>query len=351
MHDGSDGMFNKTSRIAVVGAGAIGGITAGFIARAGYDIELVCKYRDLADKIAHHGVHVFGVKGDFRAPMPAVEKIRELSGTKDIILLATKATDMLEAARELLPFLTETSVVVSLQNGICEDALATIVGRERTVGCVVGWGATMLAPGELEMTSTGEFVVGNIDNKSDSRLPFIQEMLSTVVPVEISNNIIGYLYSKLIINSCITSLGAVCGLALGEMLSVKKIRNIFIAIMHEAIAVANAMGIKVEVYARKLDYYKFLNREDFFNNLKRHLTIYLIGFKYRKIKSSSLQSLERGKPTEIDYLNGFIAESGKRHGIPTPINDRIIQIIKEIETGKRKISMDNFNDSALCARS
>jgi len=338
-------MFTRESKIAVIGAGAIGGITAGFIARAGYDIELVCKYPDLAEKIKNKGVHIFGAKGDFTVPIPAVAKIPELSGKKDIILLATKATEMLEAAQDLLPFLKETSVVVSLQNGICEDALAEIVGRERTIGCVVGWGATMHAPGELEMTSTGEFVIGNIDYNDDSRLPFIQELLSTVVPVEISKNITGYLYSKLIINSCINSLGALCGLTLGEMLSVKKIRKIFIGIMHEAIAVSDAMGLKVEVYAGKLDYYKFLKAENILNNVRRHLIIYLIGFKYRKIKSSSLQSLNRGKPTEIDYLNGYIAEKGKRMGIPTPINDRIIQIIKDIEAGKRKISTENFKDS------
>ena len=115
--------------------------------------------------------------------------------------------------------------------------------------------------------------------------------------------------------------------------------------MHEAIAVSDAMGLKVEVYAGKLDYYKFLKDENILNNLRRHLIIYLIGFKYRKIKSSSLQSLNRGKPTEIDYLNGYIAEKGKRMGIPTPINDRIIQIIKDIEAGKRKISTENFKDS------
>jgi 2-dehydropantoate 2-reductase len=139
-------------------------------------------------------------------------------------------------------------------------------------------------------------------------------------------------------------LGAVCGLTLGEMLSIKKIREIFIGIMREAMAVADAMGLTVEIYAGKLDYYKFLKKEGFLKNFKRHLVIYLIGFKYRKIKSSSLQSLERGKPTEIDYLNGYIAEKGRRLGVSTPINDRIIQIIKEIEVGKRKISIENFND-------
>lgn len=332
--------------IAVIGAGAIGGATAALIAKNGYKVEIVCKYSDLAKKIKSEGLHIFGVgaQGDHRVIMDAVPKVSELSGKKDIVFLATKATDMVEAAEELLPFLNEDSVVVSLQNGICEDKLASILGRERVIGCVVGWGGTMHAPGELEMTSTGEFVIGNIDNKPDDRLKDLKSIMDCVIDVEISNNIIGSLYSKLIINSCITSLGAVCGLYLGEMLANKKVRNIFIAIMEEAMKVADAMQLKVEPYGGRLDYYKFLSGGNWLQNFKRHTMIKIIGMKYKRLKSSSLQSLERGKPTEIDYLNGYICDNGRKHNIPTPINDKIVSIIKDIEAGKKEISMENFND-------
>lgn len=338
------GMIGRESRVAVVGAGAIGGITAALMTKEGYDVEVVCKHRELADTIRSTGLHVFGVKGDSTVPMPAVDRISGLSDKKDVIFLATKATDMIEAARDLLPFLGESSVVVSMQNGICEDALARIVGRERIIGCVVGWGGTMHRPAELEMTSTGEFVIGNVDNQPDNRLPPIKNMLEAVLPVEISGNIMGSLYSKLIINSCITSLGAVCGLYLGEMLAVKKIRNIFVEIMKEAIAVADAMGITVEVYAGKIDYYKLLSGLGLFDHLKRHLMIRMVGFKYRRLKSSMLQSLERGKPTEIDYMNGYISDNGKKFAVPTPVNDKIISIIKDIENGRKDISKGNFDD-------
>ncbi|HPB80584.1 MAG TPA: ketopantoate reductase family protein [Spirochaetota bacterium] len=337
-------MGRKSVKITVVGAGAIGGVTAGFLAREGYDVEIVSKYEDLADKIRHKGIHVFGVGGDFSVVMPAFAKVTELSGTRDIVLLATKATDMIEAARELLPYLKESTAVVSMQNGICEEALAGVVGRERIVGCVVGWGGTMHGPGEIEMTSKGEFVIGNIDNKDDPRLELIQEILSTIVPVHTTNNMLGNLYSKLIINSCITSLGAVCGLYLGEMLAERKIRNIFIQIMIEAMDVANAMGLNVEIYGGKLNYYTFTEGTGALKRFKRHLVIRLIGFKYRRLKSSMLQSLERGKKTEIDYMNGYICEQGKRFEVPTPVNDTIVRMIREIENGDRKISRENFND-------
>ncbi len=211
------------------------------------------------------------------------------------------------------------------------------------MGCVVGWGSTMHSPGEIEMTSTGEFVIGNIDNKTDPRLRSIGDMLKTVAPVEISDNIMGSLYAKLIINSCITSLGAICGLYLGEMLSDRKIRNIFVEIMREAMAVADAMELHVEDYGGKINYYKLLRGYGFVDNLKRHMLIRIIGFKYRRLKSSSLQSLERGKPTEIDFLNGYIARNGEEYDVPVPVNNRIISMIKEIEGNRRKISPDNFN--------
>ncbi len=328
----------------VVGAGAIGGITAGSIARAGYNVEIVCKHREIADKIRTEGMQISGVKGDFRVTISAIEGVSDLKERKDIIFLATKATDMLEAARELCPYLTDKSVVVSLQNGICEDAIAEVVGRHRTIGCVVGWGATMHGPAKLEMTSTGEFIIGNIDSKPDIRLLSLEKIMGSVVPVKRSENIMGNLYSKLIINSCINSLGAICGFHLGKMLSSLKYRNIFIEIIREAMAVAKEMYLKVETYGGKLDYYKFLQETGFFDAFRRHLMIRVIGFKYRRIKSSSLQSLERGKPSEIDYLNGYISLHGKKLKVPTPVNDKIIEIVKEIEVGTKKISSDNFDD-------
>ncbi|HPJ40625.1 MAG TPA: 2-dehydropantoate 2-reductase [Spirochaetota bacterium] len=331
-------------KITVVGAGAIGGVTAGFLAREGYNVEIVCKYDDLAEKIREQGIHVFGVRGDFTVTMPAFAQVSQLSGTRDIVLLATKATDMMDAAKDLLPFMKDTTAVVSMQNGICEEAIAEVVGRDRVVGCVVGWGGTMHGPGEVEMTSTGEFVIGNIDNRDDPGLVTIQKILSSIVPVHTTENMLGNLYSKLIINSCITSLGAVCGLFLGEMLSQKKIRNIFIQIMVEAMDVADAMGLNVETYGGKLNYYTFIEGTGLLKRLKRHLIIRIIGFKYRRLKSSMLQSLERGKKTEIDYMNGYICEQGRKSRIPTPVNDIVVRMIKEIEAGNRAISRENFND-------
>ena len=337
-------MPEKDLKIGVIGAGAVGGIIAAFTKKAGYDIEVACKYPELADKIRSGRLHITGKKGNHRISVPAVAKISDLSKPKDILLLTVKATDVLDAAKESLPILSKDYLVVPMENGMTEDSLSGIFTPEKIVGCVMDWGATMHGPGELEMTAKGDFTIGYINHKPDQRLFSLQEILSAVLPTEISENIIGRKYYKLVVNSCINSVGVICGLHLGEMFSIKKIRNIFSKIMREGLAVADARGIKPERLSGKLDYPKFLEGSGAINDLKRKLAIYIMKTRYKRLKSSSLQSLERGKPTEIDYLNGYISDNGRKHNIPTPVNDKIIEIIKDIEAGKRKITPENLND-------
>jgi 2-dehydropantoate 2-reductase len=337
-------MKSKDMSILVVGAGAVGGITAVLLKKDGYDVEIVCKYDDYAKLISSQGIEVNGACGNFTVPMRAYSSLADIEEKKDIILHATKANDMIEAAKSIKNILKENGIVISMQNGICEDDLAEILGKDKVVGCVTGWGATMNSQGSLVMTSTGDFIIGYPEKAPDEYLLSMAEILSSVVPVKVTDNIIGHLYSKLIINSCITSLGAICGMYLGKMLSIKKIRRIFIEIIREAVAVADKMQIKIEVFAGKLDFHKFLNGNSLFADFRRHLFLIILGFKYRKLKSSSLQSLERGKLTEIDYLNGYIVKNGKRSGIPVPVNTVIVDMIHDIELKKRGITYNNFDN-------
>lgn len=338
--------MDQPMRVVVIGAGAIGGITAALMRKGGVDVTLVCKHQDIATLSEGRGLHVTGKKGDFTVPVHAVAAIEELKGQFEVALIATKAYDMPAAARHLLPFLKADSLVLSLQNGICTDALASVVGKERTVGCVIGWGATLLGPGDLEMTSGGEFIIGRITGSQDALKP-VQALLSTVTDTLISDNILAELYSKLIVNSCITSLGAICGLKLGEMLKRRQARKIFLAIITEAMAVANAMKLSVPPFGGKLDYNKLLRGHHVWDRFRRHVVIYLVGLKYKSLKSSSLQSLERGRPTEIDYFNGYIAGKGDELSVPCPVNRRLTVMIKEIEGQKRSIKIENLYDPAF----
>lgn len=337
--------MNKTNpSILVIGAGAIGGITAALLRRAGHDVTIVAKYSEYAEKIRDKGVTVSGYRGSFTVAIPAVASVSELHDKKDIILLATKATDMAVSAREAMRLLAEDGYMVSMQNGICEYELSSITGIDKTIGCVVGWGATMTSPGDLIMTSGGDFILGYPEKEPDTDLEALAQILSDVVPAVTTGNILGHLYSKLIINSCITSPGAVCGLYLGEMLAIPRMRRVFVNVIREAVLVANAMKIKIEVFGGKLDFNKFVEKEGFFADLKRDLMIRVIGFKYRRLKSSSLQSLDRGKPTEITYLNGFIVDNAAKLGIAVPVNSKITEIIHMIEDGKLTVNISNFDD-------
>jgi 2-dehydropantoate 2-reductase len=336
--------MDKASRICVIGPGAIGGVVAALLTQKGYNTQLVAKYPELAQKINSKGIEVEGACGNFIIQVPTVARPDELSGTFDYVLIATRAYGLVDAAREMLPFLHENSRVVSMQNGICGEMLASVVGIHRTIGCVVGFGGTMHEPGRVEMTSGGELVIGNWNREPDQELEQLAPILNHVVLTRITGEIFQELYSKLIINSCITTLGVICGQSLGEMLVERKARNLFVEIVREAMAVADAMDINVPpAAAGKLDYYKFLAPGPL-SGLKRHLTIRVIGMKYRKLKSSSLQSLKRGRKTEVYYYNGYISAKGKELGISTPVNEQLTRLVGEIEEGNRKITPENFKE-------
>jgi 2-dehydropantoate 2-reductase len=337
-------MLKSELKFLVVGAGAIGGITAALLKRSGVDVEIVCKYDDYALLISESGIHVTGVCGEFSVKIPAYASISEVNEKKDFVLLATKATDMIGAAASLESVLKEDGFMISLQNGICEDDLASFVGKNRIIGCVTGWGATMQSRGNLTMTSTGDFIIGYTDRTGDEILSDLAGILSSVVPVRTTDNIMGHLYSKLIINSCITSLGAICGLYLGKMLLIHKIRVIFIELMKEAVEVAEKMNLEIEVFSGKIDFKKFLKGNNFVSEFRRHIFLIVIGYKYRKLKSSSLQSLERGKPTEIDFLNGYITQNGELRGVSMPVNVFLVNMIHQIEKKEREITVANFDD-------
>ncbi|HUX20277.1 MAG TPA: 2-dehydropantoate 2-reductase [Spirochaetia bacterium] len=345
--DGSDN--EAASRveptIAVIGAGSIGGATAAMLARSGHSVEIVCKHDRLAEKIRRQGIDLSGRLGSARVRMPAVAKVGELSGRKDIVFLATKAQDMAAPARELLPFLTDGSLVVSLQNGICIDALSEIIGRNRVVGCIVGWGSTMRDDGSIEVTSSGSYVVGRPDGVVDAPLKQIAALLSDILPTRITTNIYGALYSKLMINACINSIGALSGLPMGAMLAERRVPRIFQAILREAEGVARAARIVVEPYSGQFKLYRIITGAGPFSTALSgffSLLVRLLG--YGDVRPSTLQSIERGRTTEIDWLNGYLVELGRLHGAATPVNERIVEMVKEIEQGRRAIGTANLDD-------
>ena len=331
-------------KIAVVGAGAIGGVTAALMTKAGWDPILVCKHADTLAQVTSPGLVVTRLGETHTVPVRGVLTIAELPRDLDIVFHATKANDCVAVARELLPYLHEASIVVSMQNGISEDALAGVLGRERVAGCVENLAVTLKGPGEIDVTSEGAFILGHIDHKQDERIKLIQPMLDAVQPTRISDNIMGELYAKLMFNACINALTAINGVSLGKLLAVRKIRSVFIALMQETLSVADAVGIRLAPAPGGLNLRKLLTGRRLWDQFKRHLILCIVGIKHGRIRPSTLQSLERGRPTEIDYLNGYICDRAAEHAIPVPVNQAVVTMVKEIEAGKRPMTMANMDD-------
>ena len=332
-------------RIIIIGAGAIGAVTAAYMAMAGVDVTLVCRREAAVTAIRREGLRITGKRVAHTVPLHAVSSIEALSGKYDCCLIATKAYDLFEAAISVLPYLAPEALIVALQNGICTDILTNAVGEDRAAGAVVTWSCTMHADTHMEITGEGGFLLGMMRGGSDARLIPVQKMLSHMAPVELTENYLSDMFSKLIINSGITCGGAMAGETLGKMLLRPDARRFFIEIVREDLRVADAMGIQVPPFGGKLDYYKFIKGNGLWDRARRHFTMLIVGLKYRKLRSSSLTSLLRGGKTEVDTLNGWIAQKGAELGAATPVNSAVVRIIREIEAGSRSITPNNITEA------
>jgi len=334
-------------KIVVIGAGAIGGVTAAYMAMGGIDVTLVCKRQNILDAIRGAGVHIVGKRGEHFIDVKTVLNSSDLGKQQeqekfDYCLIATKAYDLKEAAVNILPYLADDGLIVSMQNGICIDLLTEVVGRARAAQAVVTWSCTMRGDAFFEITGEGGFILGRADGAIDQKLEELKIALDKMAPTKITDSILNEMFSKLIINSGITCGGAITGQRLGQMLKSRQARRFFIALVKEDLALANAMGLKVPPFGGQLDYYQFIKGEGLISNLRRNMILSIIGRKYRNLKSSSLTSLQRGGKTEVDTLNGWISNKARERNVSTPVNDYVVKIINEIENGQRAICSENL---------
>ena len=328
----------------VIGAGAIGSIVAGILTLKGFEVDLACKNAEQSEKLNIDGL-VFKIKNrKYIQLVPSYPNVDSTPGNYSYVVLATKTFDMLAPATEAIQKLSPNGLIISMQDGYCEHALARITGTDRVVGAMIGWGATLSNNGMAKMSSKGEMIIGKLDGADDPRLDNLQFMFNHIVPTSIVRNINEHIYSKLIINSCVNTLGALTGLKVGALITDKMLRNTFIQIIREALCVANHLKIEIPEYAGKLNYSRLVRGSSIYHRIRKHVRIRLFGVKYRHVKSSGLQSLERGEPSEIDCLNGYIVQKAIELGIDTPINKKLVEMVHEIETGKRNISPKNLDE-------
>lgn len=321
-------------RAAIYGAGSLGTILGAFITKNGGQIELINRNRAHIEALQQKGATVTGT-------LNFVQKVTaytpdKMEGIYDIIFLMTKQQHNGEVVTFLKDFLAPDGVVVTLQNGIPELQIGEIVGENRVLGCTVAWGATLKEPGVCELTSSPDsltFSLGSLSGRENPKLQQVKGLLEMMGPVELDANFIGTRWSKLLINSAFSGMSAVLGCTFGQAAKDKASRKVVQALIKECIDVCAAGGIKIEPVQGK-DIVKLL---DYHNPIKKAISNFIIPIAIRKhalLKASMLQDLEKGKLTEVDAINGVVSAFGRKVGCPTPMNDKVVEIVHKIEKGE-----------------
>lgn len=329
-------------KCAIYGAGSLGTVLGAYMTRQGTPVELVNRNRAHVEALRDGGARIRGTV-EMTVPVRALLP-EEMEGPYDVIFLLTKQLHNREVVAFLKPLLAPDGVIVTLQNGIPEPGIAEIVGWEHTMGCVVEWGATLSAPGECVLTSAPgklSFHMGRMEGISDEKFLQVKALLEQMCPVYTEDNLMGARWTKLLINATFSGLGTVVGGVFGNVSEDKSVRPVALLCMKECMDVGFAAGVRFAPVQGKditrLFYYK--------NGLKRAFALALMPFamkEHRDIEPSMLQDLKKGKPCEVEAINGVVCEWGRKYGVPTPVNDRIVEVIRREQDGELKLEKSNI---------
>jgi len=329
-------------RTAIYGAGSLGTVLGAYLTNSGVEVDLVNRNRAHVEALRKNGARITGTV-DKLVPVKAMLP-EEMTGVYDIIFLMTKQLNNRETVTFLRDYLAEDGVIVTMQNGIPEDSVAEIVGESRTVGCVVEWGATLTAPGESMLTSDPaglSFHMGAMPGIPEEKIRQVKDVLEKMCPVEIETNLPGARWSKLLINATFSGLGTVMGGTFGDVTGNARAREIAVRCMKEVIDTGRAAKVKFAPVQGKNITALFYWRTPVKKALAK-LILPVAMKKHAAIEPSMLQDLKKGKPCEVDAINGVVCAWGKKTGVPTPVNDRIVKLIHEIQDGKRTPGADNL---------
>jgi 2-dehydropantoate 2-reductase len=325
-------------RIAVLGCGAVGGVIAACLTRAGRNVTAIVSNSRIENALLTAGYRFSDLN---RAPVTIpvsrlpVKTAREAGRIFDLVIAATPSTALETALRETIPYVAPDGIVITCQNGLPENRAVAVVGN-RVVGCVVGWGAAMSEPGFYQQTSSGKLQIGKATPAC--QLPdSVAEVLGAVSPVEVVRDLSAVRWSKLAINCVTSSFGAIGGEALGTLLKSSSVRRLALEVFAEVAEVARREGVVMQPVAGTLNIAKIaINDRERRARLAptlllKHGLLLMIGFKFRRMRSSMLYALERGRPVEIDYLNGEIVTRGERLGVSTDVNRALAVTVRAIE--------------------
>lgn len=309
--------------VLVVGGGAIGGVTAAKLTGAVRRVVVLDASEDHVRQL-NEGLRLDEL-GDERTVQ--VEAVTEPPDERfDFALVTLKAAHH-EAA---LKPLTGVDTFVSLGNGLVQDRIAALVGGDLIAG-IVEWGATNLGPGHLAQTTRGPFVVGELDGPPRERTRRLAEVLAPAAETRVTDDIRSMIWTKLLVNSVFSGLGAVAGQTYAEVVADPDGKAAALAMWREAYDVGVAQGLTLgTVLGVEASALAEGDEDALSTAMEGHGATY----------ASMLQDLERGVPTEVDVIDGAVVERGREHGVPTPLHERVVELIHAAERRERTPSPD-----------
>lgn len=300
-------------KVAVIGAGGIGSVFGGRLAAAGHEVWLVHRRREVVEALRRDGLHLQSADGDELIKVQATDSPAEI-GRVDLALILTKSTDTRAAAESARPLMGDGSVAVTLQNGLGNlETIADVLGADRVLLGMTYVGAAQAGPGRVRLTAAGQTFVGEADSALSPRVKNLAEVLSAAgMPTEATDRLWQMVWGKLVINAAMNAMCALTGASGAAALASAAACDWMSLVADETAAVAQALGVA-------------LPYGDAAARVKRHCQD--IGGS----KPSMLQDMERGRPTEIEAINGAIVREGVRLGVPTPYNRALLLLVKARE--------------------
>lgn len=301
-----------------MGAGAIGSFFGGYLAKGGNDATIIARESHVK-AIKRYGLTVEGASGKHIVKVKAVTTPAHLKETFDLILLTVKAYDTRQAVTEIQTLMENNSVLLCLQNGLSMEEIASeIVGKDRVLRGVTINGALLKEPGLVMHTGKGETIIGELDGKITARTQKIAEAFSKAdLPTRVTKNIEGTVWTKILINAGINPFGALTGMTNGELIIIPELKELMTEAVIEGTNVAKKIDVELEGEPVSL---MIKTAEMTAQN-----------------KNSMLQDVEKGKRTEIDFINGAISNLGKRKGVKTPLNNLLTHLVKGLEANRLKV--------------
>jgi 2-dehydropantoate 2-reductase len=297
-------------KIAVLGSGAMGCLYGGSLAEAGFDVTLIDVWKEHVETINSKGLHIEGLTGDrVVRDISAVTDFSSL-GTVDLLILFVKATMTEEAMKKAKSLVGDKTVVMTLQNGLGNiEKIGAVVGKDKVIAGTTGHGSTMLGPGHIRHAGSGDTTLGELDGSKTKRLEEIADAFRKAgFSVNLSSNVVGLIWDKLLVNIGINPLTALTGLRNGQLLDFAETEELLEFLVNEAREVAKRKGIQLS--CDPVEHIKDVCRRT------------------RENMSSMLQDVMKKRKTEIDVINGAIVEEGEKLGVDTPVNKVITNLIK-----------------------